>query len=80
MKKEYAKLHERYTDLFRTHIDYMERTKAMLGADRLEQLQSLGAARSKIPPSLAINQMSRCSLLNRDVTTRYWPVTFIVTP
>ena len=27
MKKEYSKLHERYTELFKTHIDYMERTK-----------------------------------------------------
>merc|ERR1712198_767918 len=23
MKKEYSKLHERYTELFKTHIDYM---------------------------------------------------------
>ena len=27
MKKEYSKLHERYTDLFKTHMDYIERSK-----------------------------------------------------
>jgi len=36
MKKEYAKLHERYTELFKTHMDYMERTKILMGTDRLE--------------------------------------------
>ncbi|TRY73155.1 hypothetical protein TCAL_13038 [Tigriopus californicus] len=56
LKKEYNKLHERYTDLFKTHIDYMERTKSMLGAERLEQLQGLGSSRSKIPGSLSIQQ------------------------
>ena len=35
-KKEYNKLHERYTELFRTHMDYMERTKILLGTDRPE--------------------------------------------
>ena len=43
MKKEYSKLHERYTELFKSHMDYMERSKAMLGGDRLEQMQ-MGAA------------------------------------
>ncbi|CAG7722178.1 unnamed protein product [Allacma fusca] len=36
MKREYAKLHDRYTELFKTHIDYMERTKILMGTDRLE--------------------------------------------
>jgi len=36
MKKEYAKLHDRYTELFKTHMDYMERTKILMGTDRLE--------------------------------------------
>ncbi|KAF4529601.1 hypothetical protein B566_EDAN017931, partial [Ephemera danica] len=44
MKKEYSKLHERYTELFKTHVDYMERTKILLGTDRLE---SLGGARTR---------------------------------
>jgi chemotaxis regulatin CheY-phosphate phosphatase CheZ len=30
MKKEYSKLHERYTDLFKTHIDYTERSKVSI--------------------------------------------------
>jgi hypothetical protein len=54
MKREYHKLHDRYTDLFKTHIDYMERTKSMLGPERFEQLQGIGAARNKIPNSLAV--------------------------
>ena len=69
MKKEYSKLHDRYTELFKTHIDYMERTKSMLGAERLEQLQqqlhqqqqpggNAGSARNRIPGSLAVNQIS----------------------
>lgn len=37
MKKEYAKLHERYTELFKTHVDYMDRTKLLMSTnDRME--------------------------------------------
>ncbi|XP_076039839.1 JNK-interacting protein syd isoform X6 [Oratosquilla oratoria] len=46
LKKEYAKLHERYTELFKTHMDYMERTKILMGTDRLDQM---GSSRSRIP-------------------------------
>lgn len=35
LKKEYAKLHERYTELFKTHMDYMERTKLLLSSAQL---------------------------------------------
>ncbi|XP_025833932.1 JNK-interacting protein 3 isoform X2 [Agrilus planipennis] len=35
LKKEYAKLHDRYTELFKTHMDYMERTKLMLSSQQL---------------------------------------------
>ncbi|XP_067663469.1 C-Jun-amino-terminal kinase-interacting protein 4-like isoform X5 [Haliotis asinina] len=38
MKKEYNKLHERYTELFKTHMDYMERTKILMGTDKLSEL------------------------------------------
>nr|ALO61081.1 C-jun-amino-terminal kinase-interacting protein 4 [Eriocheir sinensis] len=38
IKKEYGKLHDRYTELFKTHMDYMERTKILMGTDRLDQL------------------------------------------
>ena len=41
----------------------MERTKSMLGSERLEQLQQggLGSGRNKVPASLAINQLNRSS-------------------
>ena len=59
MKKEYSKLHERYTELFKTHIDYMERTKSILGTERLDQIQTgAGTARNKIA-GMAINQLNR---------------------
>lgn len=32
LKKEYSKLHDRYTELFKTHVDYMERTKMLMGS------------------------------------------------
>nr|CAH7741359.1 unnamed protein product [Callosobruchus chinensis] len=35
LKKEYAKLHERYTELFKTHVDYMERTKLLHSGQQL---------------------------------------------
>jgi hypothetical protein len=57
MKKEYSKLHERYTELFKTHIDYMERTKSILGTERLDQLGP-GAARPRIA-GMALNQLNR---------------------
>ncbi|XP_064482319.1 C-Jun-amino-terminal kinase-interacting protein 4-like isoform X2 [Ornithodoros turicata] len=44
MKKEYAKLHERYTELFKTHMDYIERTKILFGSDRMETVGSKGKA------------------------------------
>jgi len=60
MKREYSKLHDRYTDLFKTHMDSMERTKAMIGTERLEQLQSMGSARPKIG-GMSLNQLNRSS-------------------
>lgn len=57
-KREYAKLHERYTELFKTHMDYMERTKILMGsAERLE-----GAARGRLP-AVNLAQLNRCKLL-----------------
>ena len=57
MRKEYAKLHDRYTELFKTHMDYMERTKILLGTDRLDQLSLL---RPKAPlGGLQNNAMTR---------------------
>jgi hypothetical protein len=61
MKKEYSKCHGRYTELFKTHLDYMERTKSVLGTDKLEQLQQgLGASRPRIA-GMALNQLNRSS-------------------
>ncbi|XP_023710608.1 C-Jun-amino-terminal kinase-interacting protein 4 isoform X5 [Cryptotermes secundus] len=55
-KREYAKLHERYTELFKTHMDYMERTKILMGsAERLE-----GAARGRLP-AVNLAQLNRSS-------------------
>ncbi|CAL1271493.1 unnamed protein product [Larinioides sclopetarius] len=47
MKKEYAKLHERYTEVFRTHVDYVERTKILFGNEKAEMISS--KARHSIP-------------------------------
>ncbi|XP_073975004.1 JNK-interacting protein syd isoform X5 [Rhodnius prolixus] len=56
MKKEFAKLHERYTELFKTHMDYIERTKIIMGTgDRLEV-----QGRQRLPP-LAFSQLNRSS-------------------
>lgn len=57
MKKEYSKLHERYTELFKSHMDYMERSKAMMGTDRMDQMQ-IGAARNRIG-GMSLNQLNR---------------------
>ena len=58
MKKEYSKLHDRYTDLFKTHMDYMERSKAVMGSERLEQMMSMGSARQRIV-GMSLNQLNR---------------------
>merc|ERR1719264_2466517 len=60
MKKEYSKLHDRYTDLFKTHMDYMERSKAVMGSERLEQMMSMGSARQWIA-GMSLNQLNRSS-------------------
>ena len=64
MKKEYSKLHDRYTELFKTHLDYMERTKSVLGNERLDQMQhsgiGMGTARPRIA-GMALNQLNRSS-------------------
>lgn len=48
--QEYSKLHDRYTELFKTHVDYMERTKILMSSthsqissasDRLENRSRL---------------------------------------
>lgn len=52
-KKEYAKLHDRYTELFKTHVDYMERTKLLMSSTH-SQMSSVSernaADRSRLHP------------------------------
>ena len=55
LKKEYSKLHDRYTELFKTHMDYMERTKILMGTDRLDQM---GGARVRLP-GMSLSNMNR---------------------
>ncbi|CAG0887550.1 unnamed protein product [Cyprideis torosa] len=65
-KMEYSKLHSRYTDLLRTHMDYMERTRMMLGTDRLDMLQSsLGRGKSPVNPPVGI-PLPGGGLMNRS--------------
>lgn len=40
-KLEYDKLHERYNELLRTHIEHVERTKFLMGAEMFDMAQSL---------------------------------------
>ena len=57
-KKEYTKLHDRYSELFKTHLDYMEKTKSMIGAEKLEQLQQgFGVSRPRIG-GMALSQLT----------------------
>ncbi|XP_014241649.1 JNK-interacting protein 3 isoform X4 [Cimex lectularius] len=56
MKKEYSKLHERYTELFKTHMDHLERTKILMGTgDRMD-----GQTRQRMP-TLPFSHMNRSS-------------------
>uniref|UniRef100_A0AAG5D2H7 JNK-interacting protein 3 n=1 Tax=Anopheles atroparvus TaxID=41427 RepID=A0AAG5D2H7_ANOAO len=56
LKKEYSKLHDRYTELFKTHVDYMERTKLMMGNSTHSQAGSaserLDVSRSRLMPMM----------------------------
>ena len=40
-KDEYDKLHLRYNELLRTHIEHVERTKYLMGPDKFDMMQSL---------------------------------------
>lgn len=56
MKKEYTKLHERYTELFKTHVDYMDRTKLLLSTNDRVETQSNRQSRL---PSFGTTPISR---------------------
>lgn len=53
LKKEYSKLHERYTELFKTHVDYMERTKLLMGSTHSQMSSAserLDMSRARLHP------------------------------
>jgi chromosome segregation ATPase len=53
LKKEYSKLHDRYTELFKTHVDYMERTKLLMGSTHSQMSSNserLDINRSRLHP------------------------------
>lgn len=51
LKQEFAKLHERYTELFKTHMDYMERTKFLMGNEKFDVINSVPGALAGGPRS-----------------------------
>lgn len=54
MKQEYTKLHERYTELFKTHMDHIERTKMLMGSgERMDNPRSMRI------PFMSISNMNR---------------------
>ncbi|CAH1726033.1 unnamed protein product [Aphis gossypii] len=56
MKQEYTKLHERYTELFKTHMDHIERTKILMGSgDRMDNPRSMRM------PFMSMAHMNRSS-------------------
>ena len=53
LKKEYSKLHDRYTELFKTHVEYMERTKLLMGSTHSQMSSAsdrLDINRSRLHP------------------------------
>lgn len=61
LKKEYNKLHERYTELFKTHVDYMERTKMIMGNSTHSLHQSSASERMELNRSMRLHPMNRSS-------------------
>jgi hypothetical protein len=52
---EFEKLHERYNELLRTHIDHVERTKYLMGTDKFEMMQSLPPRVGGMAASVDVN-------------------------
>lgn len=61
LKKEYNKLHERYTELFKTHVDYMERTKIIMGNSTHSLHHSTASERLDMNRSMRLNPINRSS-------------------
>ncbi|XP_046807219.1 JNK-interacting protein 3 isoform X9 [Lucilia cuprina] len=77
LKKEYNKLHERYTELFKNHVDYMERTKMLMGSthsqmstasDRMELSRARlnPVARSSGPVSYGFASLENSAMLDTE--------------
>ncbi|XP_064548145.1 JNK-interacting protein 3 isoform X1 [Drosophila montana] len=77
LKKEYARLHERYTELFKNHVDYMERTKMLMGSthsqmsnasDRMEVSRARlnPVARSSGPVSYGFASLENSVMLDTE--------------
>ncbi|KAH8246143.1 hypothetical protein KR038_000713 [Drosophila bunnanda] len=77
LKKEYNKLHERYTELFKNHVDYMERTKMLMGSthsqmstasDRMEVSRARlnPVARSSGPVSYGFASLENSVMLDTE--------------
>lgn len=54
-KMEYDKLHERYNELLRTHIDHVERTKFLMGTEMFDMANSLPVASKNNKNSMAMS-------------------------
>ncbi|KAL7299548.1 hypothetical protein TKK_0007626 [Trichogramma kaykai] len=61
LKREYSRLHDRYTELFKTHVDYMERTKMLVGSTERLENPTVASRVSNRLPSLGMSHMSRSS-------------------
>lgn len=61
LKKEYNKLHERYTELFKTHVETMERTKMIMGNSTMSLHQSTASERVEMNRSMRLHPMNRSS-------------------
>ncbi|XP_073840207.1 JNK-interacting protein syd isoform X18 [Musca autumnalis] len=77
LKKEYNKLHERYTELFKNHVDYMERTKMLMGSthsqmsstsERIELSRARlnPVARSSGPVSFGFASLENSAMLDTE--------------
>lgn len=76
LKKEYSKLHDRYTELFKTHVDYMERTKLLMSSthsqmssasDRMENRSRLHPMyRSSGPISYGFASLETSQMLDTE--------------
>lgn len=61
LKREYSRLHDRYTELFKTHVDYMERTKMLVGSSERLENTTVNRVPNRLPGALNLAHMSRSS-------------------